>query len=236
MSKVSAVAWYGLPRRSQNSFMIGNGSIDPYVIGFASSRTEKDLLMEYKDIVRSALDNKPLIPYEKFYFLINPLTEQIPATTAELLQAATAWLVDVGDFQKATKIAGEEDKGAILVASTALETGLPFGMARWYPSGLKGQIGVNFEMEYASGQLFLNGVDAGDAVILVDDMISSRGTMLALIEAVTLAGANIVDIVCVAEKVDYQGVDRIKRETGYTVKTLVQISVAGERSKVIQTS
>lgn len=187
-----------------------------------------------KSLVQASFDNMPLLPVGDFKFLINPLTEQIPATTAELLRATTEWLVEVGDFRKATKIAGEEDKGAILVASTALETGLPFGMARWYPSGLEGQVGVDFEMEYASGQLFLNGIEQGDQVIIVDDMISTGGTMLALIEAVEKAGAAIVDIICVAEKIEYRGVDRIRKETGYQVKTLLQISVSGERSKVIQ--
>jgi len=191
--------------------------------------------MTDKSLVLAAFDNKPITPYGNYNFVVNPLTEQIPATTAELLRAATAWLVEVGDFHMATKIAGEEDKGAILVASTSLETGLPFGMARWYPSGLEGQVGIDFEMEYASGQLFLNGVETGDQVIIVDDMISSGGTMLAMIEAVLQAGASIVDIVCVAAKVDYQGLERVQNETGYPVKTLVQISVAGDRSKVIQT-
>lgn len=187
-----------------------------------------------KSLVQASFDNKPLLPVGDFKFLVNPLTEQIPATTAELLQATTKWLVEVGNFRAATKIAGEEDKGAILVASTALETGLPFGMARWYPSGLEGQVGVDFKMEYASGQLFLNGIEKGDQVIIVDDMISTGGTMLALIEAVLNTDATIVDIICVAEKIEYRGVDRIREETGFQVKTLLQVSVSGERSKVIQ--
>lgn len=190
--------------------------------------------MNTKLIVEQAFDDQPLIPFGEYQFLLNPLTEQIPATSSELLQAATAWLMEVGNFQAATKIAGEEDKGAILVASTSLASGLPFGMARWYPAGLEGQVSVDFEMEYASGKLYLNGVDEGDLVILVDDMISSGGTMLAMIDAVSQAGAEIVDIVCVAEKVEYHGVERVKAETGYTVKTLVKLSVAGERSKIIQ--
>jgi adenine/guanine phosphoribosyltransferase-like PRPP-binding protein len=186
-----------------------------------------------KELLRAAFDNKPLLAFGKYKFLVNPLTEQIPATTPELLKVTTRWLVEVGNFQLATKIAGEEDKGAILVASTSLETGLPFGMARWYPSGLDGQVGVDFEMEYASGKLFLNGIEKDDQVIIVDDMISTGGTMLALIEAVGKAEAAIVDIVCVAEKVEYQGVDRIRKDTGYLVKTLLQVSVSGDRSKVL---
>ncbi|MCK4901426.1 MAG: hypothetical protein KAS38_21770 [Anaerolineales bacterium] len=191
--------------------------------------------MQNKHLVIQAFDNQPLIQLDKYKFLINSLTEQIPATPAELLQAATDWIVADGDFNQATKIVGEEDKGAILVASTSLATGLPFGMARWYPAGLEGQVSVDFEMEYASGQLFLNGIEENDKVIIVDDMISTGGTMLALIQAVQSAKGKIVDIICVAEKIEYYGVKRVAKETGYQVKTLVKISIAGERSKVIQT-
>ncbi|HAY83568.1 MAG TPA: adenine phosphoribosyltransferase [Chloroflexi bacterium] len=190
--------------------------------------------MVNKHLVRQAFDNKPLIQFNQYKFLINPLTEQIPATSAELLQAATDWIVETGDFSLANKIAGEEDKGAILVASTALATGLPFGMARWYPAGLEGQVSVKFEMEYTSGELFLNGIEENDRVMIVDDMISTGGTMLALIEAIRLAKAEIIESICVAEKIEYGGVQRILNETGILVKTLVKISVAGEHSKVVQ--
>lgn len=193
------------------------------------------MMIENKLLVIKAFDDQPLIRFRKYKFLINPLTEQIPATSAELLQAATDWIVAEGDFSQATKIAGEEDKGAILVAATSLATTLPFGLARWYPAGLEGQVPVDFDMEYTSGQLFLNGIEKDDKVIIVDDMISTGGTMLALIEAVQLAKGRIVDIVCVAEKLEYKGVQRIANETGYLVKTLLKISISGERSKVIQT-
>jgi len=188
-----------------------------------------------KNLVIQSFDNQPLVQFEGYRFLINPLTEQIPATTAELLQAATNWLLELGNFKQASKIIGEEDKGGILVASTSLATGLPFGMARWYPSGLEGQVVVDFNMEYTSGKLFLNGINKGDQVIIVDDMISTGGTMLALIKAVQSARAKIVDIVCVAEKVEYGGVDKVAKETGYKVKSLLKVSVTGEKSKVIQT-
>jgi len=187
-----------------------------------------------KQLVVDAFDNKPLLPFGEYKFLINPLTEQIPATKAELLRAATDWIIEAGAFSKSTIIVGEEDKGAILVASTALATGLPFGMARWYPAGLEGQISVDFKMEYTSGKLFLNGIEENNKVIIVDDMISTGGTMLAMIKAVRLSGAYIVDIVCVAEKFEYGGVQRIFVETGQKVKTLLKVSVSGNRSKVIQ--
>ncbi|MEJ2263942.1 MAG: hypothetical protein P8X95_10885, partial [Anaerolineales bacterium] len=76
--------------------------------------------MNNQHLVIQNFDDQPLIQVKEHKFLINSLTEQIPATSAELLGATTAWLVEVGEFERANKIAGEEDKGAILVASTSL--------------------------------------------------------------------------------------------------------------------
>ena len=46
---------------------------------------------------------------------------------------------------------------------------------------------------------------------------------------------DVVDIICVAEKADYGGVEKVAEKTGYRVKSLLKISTTGEKSKVIQT-
>lgn len=186
--------------------------------------------------VREAFDGKPLIEVGGRRFVINPLCEQVPATTAHLLREAARWILEAGDFPHAGKLVGEEDKGAILVAAVSLLSDLPFGMARWYPSGLAGQVQVGFSMEYTAGTIYLNGVEEGDRVLIVDDMISTGGTLVALVEAVRQAKAEVVDIVCVAEKVEYGGVERVKRETGLDVKTLVRVSMAGSTSRVLSSA
>lgn len=67
-------------------------------------------------------------------------------------------------------------------------------------------------------------------------MVSTGGTMVALIESIKKAGAEIIDIVAVADKAEYGGVERIKAETGLTVKTALTISVTGEKSIVTDRS
>lgn len=183
--------------------------------------------------VREAFHDQPLIPINGRHFVINSLTEQIPATTPALLRDAASWVADVVDFRTATKIVGEEDKGGILVAATALLVDLPFGLARWQPSGLEGQIKVAFECEYTKGDLYLNGVEPDDRVVIVDDVISTGGTMISLIQAIQQCGSTIVDVVCVAEKSDYHGVQRVYDETGIVVKTLLQLDLSGSRAAVI---
>jgi adenine/guanine phosphoribosyltransferase-like PRPP-binding protein len=65
-------------------------------------------------------------------------------------------------------------------------------------------------------------------------MISTGGTMLGIIQAVLEAGAQIADIVCIGEKVNYNGVELVRKKTGYTPKTIVKIDVSGKRSKVLE--
>jgi adenine/guanine phosphoribosyltransferase-like PRPP-binding protein len=165
-------------------------------------------------------------------FIVNPLTEQIPATSTKLLRCACEEILKAAnkDFDK---VVGEEDKGGIIVAGVALAANKPFGMVRWYPSGLAGQVKMPFTSEYVDGHLYLNGIDAGDRVLVVDDMISTGGTMIGLIRALEKAEAEITDIVSVGEKVNYHGVDLIKEKTGYIPKTLIKIDISGKRSRVI---
>lgn len=184
-------------------------------------------------LLRDAFDDCPLLPVNGKKFVINSLTEQIPATQPNVLARAAQAVIEIGDFDRSTKIVGEEEKGAVLIAAVSLQSGLPFGMARWYPNGLDGQITVPFDCEYHSGSLFLNGVEPGDRVIIVDDMLSTGGTLVGLIRAVEAAGAIIVDIVCLAEKIDYGGAAHVENETGYLVKSVVKLSLLGERSSVV---
>lgn len=186
-----------------------------------------------RDPLHDAFNDRPLVEINGRRFVINPLTEQVPATTAQLLMSAAWRLVAAADFPSRCVVVGEEDKGGILVAAVSMITGLPFGLARWYPSGLAGQISVAFSSEYADGHIYLNGVEPGDDVVIVDDLVSTGGTMIALIMAIETAGAHIHDIVCVAEKVEYEGRQRIKEATGHDVKCLLQLSIAGPHCKVL---
>jgi phosphoribosylanthranilate isomerase/adenine/guanine phosphoribosyltransferase-like PRPP-binding protein len=198
----------------------------------AVRRARRDVAAGTDPLV-DAFDDRPLIEIDGRQFLVNPLTEQVPATTATLLRSAAERCCDALDLDPELKLVGEEDKGGALLAAVSLLSGLPYGIARWYPSGLAGQVSVDFSCEYTSGGLYLNGVDAGDRVAIVDDLISTGGTLIGLIEAVRRAGAVVEQVVCVAEKVDYDGVGRVRAATGLDVRTLVRIAVDGPRSRVV---
>lgn len=159
---------------------------------------------------------------------VNELTDQLPALSPETLSAATA-LVREKLSADVDKIAVEEDKGMPIGVALAREESLPLAVARWYTYEI-GELDhlrttVDIDSEYFSGRLYLNGVESGDTVTIVDDTISTGGTMVALIEAVRDAGATVEEAHCVVEKSENGGVERVADETGVEVTTAVEIEV-----------
>ncbi len=177
--------------------------------------------------------DQPLYEIDGYKFVLNSLTEQVPATSSQLLQLTAEWLASELT-QECDKLLTEEDKGGILLAAVSLQTGLPFGMVRWVPNKLANQVSEIFSCEYVKeGTLYLSGINKNDQVIIIDDIISTGGTMIGIIKTLRKIGAKIVEVLVLAEKIEYNGVKKVKEATGVDVRTLIQISISGDRSKVV---
>jgi adenine phosphoribosyltransferase len=112
----------------------------------------------------------------------------------------------------------------MIISDILLSYNLPRTLARWTPTGAPGEIGIPLANEYipeGSIQVYLNGVTATDRVVLVDDLISTGGTMVALIESVRKAGAEILEVFTIAEKTENLGRQYVYEQTGIQVKTLL---------------
>jgi adenine phosphoribosyltransferase len=125
---------------------------------------------------------------------------------------------------EATLGVGEEDRGAMIISDILLSYELPRTLARWTPTGAPGEIQVPLSNEYiqeGQARIFLNGVRPGDRVILIDDLISTGGTLVALIDAVRAAGAVILEVLTIGEKTENGGREFLKRKTGLDLKTML---------------
>ena len=65
--------------------------------------------MNQYEVLRSALDKKPLFEVNNYNFILNPLTEQVPATTSQLLEEAATALIDCMKISDYDKLITEED-------------------------------------------------------------------------------------------------------------------------------
>lgn len=178
--------------------------------------------------------NAKVVNSGKAWTTVNEFTDQIPALRPEVLMEVAHGIIKCMDLS-VSKIVTEEDKGAALATTVSLLTGIPLAMARWYSyslSDINEQV-VNIQSEYFDGVVYLNGVDVGDRVTIIDDTLSTGGTIIALARAVSGAGGELVDVVCAVEKVENNGFKNVKSQTGVEVKTLMKIMVREEGVSVI---
>jgi adenine phosphoribosyltransferase len=89
--------------------------------------------------------------------------------------------------------------------------------------GLPGEVVVHQVTGYSEKQMYINGLKSGDRVVIVDDVISTGGTLRALILAFQNMGVRIVDIIVVVEK--GKGKEALEAELNVKVKTLVRVEV-----------
>jgi adenine phosphoribosyltransferase len=123
---------------------------------------------------------------------------------------------------KLDKVAGIEARGFILGGAVAHQLSAGF-----VPLRKKGKLphhtrAVEYALEYGADvmEMHLDAVDAGERVILVDDLIATGGTALAALDLLGQAGAEIVAAVFVVDLPDLGGADKL-RAAGVPVSTLV---------------
>ena len=165
---------------------------------------------------------------------VNEFTDQSPALRPEVLFEVAHEVLRLMDLS-VDKIVTEEDKGAPLATAVSLLTGIPMAMARWYTYSLDevDTTVVDIKSEYFEGKLYLNGIQCGDRVVILDDTLSTGGAVVSLVEAVRQGGGEVVDVICAVEKVQNNGAVHVLNSTGLAVKTLIKITLSDEKVNVL---
>jgi adenine phosphoribosyltransferase len=158
---------------------------------------------------------------------VNGFTDQSEPLDPTLLLGLSRLIEErLGDLEYDV-IAGEEDKGAHIATAYSIWTGKPLTLARWYvypiESGNPRAAVASIQSEYFDGKLALNGVTPGTRYLLIDDTLSTGGTIIALTQAIQAQGGKVVGVLAVVEKVDSRGAERVLAETGLHVQTLLRV-------------
>ncbi len=191
-------------------------------------------LMAPMDHIRDAFHKRPVKLVAGRRYCVTPLTDHLPATQPELLEQIIAEASALVPYKEADCLVGEEDRGGFICSLLSIPWRKPFTLTKWNPRDLKGELQIDFRNAYTQGNLYLNGIaEHFKKVIIIEDMIDTGGTVVALVKLLRSAGVEVKDIFAVAEKADYGGVERIKKETGMTPKILVSFKTGDDVSEVI---
>lgn len=179
--------------------------------------------------LRETMKNAPIVKRGAYNYFIHPISDGVPVVKPELLREVIACMVKNADLD-VDKIVTIEAMGLPLGAALSTITDIPFIIIRKRKYGLPGEIAVHQTTGYSKGELYLNGISKGDRVLIIDDVISTGGTLKAVITALEQAGAVIKDIVVVIER---GAGKKIIEDMGYDVQTLIKIDVDEHGVKIL---
>jgi adenine phosphoribosyltransferase len=178
--------------------------------------------------LRESLRNAPVIWKGDYPYFIHPITDGVPRLDPLVLKAVTDLCETAIDWVGVDLILGIEAMGLPLTAPLSVRTGIPLIIARKRPYGLEGEVTIGQETGYSKGEMFLNDFNPGEKVVIVDDVLSTGGTLKAVLEGVRRTGAEVTHIIAVVEK----GPGLAKLQAEYPeviIESLVRLEMDGDR-------
>lgn len=176
--------------------------------------------------LKRSVESSPVVTIGEYRYFVAPVTDGIPCMEPEVLEEIAARIMEVADLD-CDLIMAPEAMGIPVAVALSLQTGIPYNVIRKRSYGLPGEVSICKVTGYSKCNMFINGLKAGDRVVLVDDMLSTGGTLYAVIQALQGMGVELVDAVAVLDK--GAGKARIESDLGVRVRTLLRADLVGER-------
>jgi adenine phosphoribosyltransferase len=149
-----------------------------------------------------SLREAPVVDRDGYEYFVHGVTDGIPPLEPEALRAIAEGFRARIEFDDVDVIVAPEAMGIHHAAALSLATGVPFAVVRKRAYGFPDEVPIHQQTGYGESELYLNGVDAGDRVVLVDDVLSTGNTLEAVSEALEAVGAELVDVAVVLRRVD----------------------------------
>ncbi|SFS57059.1 hypoxanthine/guanine phosphoribosyltransferase [Halostagnicola kamekurae] len=178
-----------------------------------------------------SVHDAPIIEKDDYEYLVHPISNCVPVLEPSLLREVVTRIVRAADLENVDKIVTPAAMGIHISTAVSLTTDIPLVVIRKREYGLEGEVSLTQETGYSKSEMYINDVDEDDNVLLLDDMLSTGGTLRAITEALESIGANIVDIVVAMRKVD--GGDAMV-DSEYDVSSLLDIVVRDGEVTVIR--
>jgi adenine phosphoribosyltransferase len=172
----------------------------------------------------NSLETCPIVKRGDYNYFIHPITDGVPIVDPALLREVGVAMVKALDLNGVNKIVVAEAMGIHIGTVLSTMTDIPLNIVRKREYKLPGEIAVHQATGYSKGELYLNGITRGDRVVIVDDVVSTGGTIRALLKALEIAGAEINDI-CFA-------IQRGEPDISRPFKSLVRIDVT-DRVRIV---
>jgi len=172
------------------------------------------------DRLVQSLREAPIIQKGEYHYFVHPISDGVPMLDPELLREVVIRIIRKAEIEGVDKIVTPAAMGIHISTAVSLMTDIPLVVIRKRQYGLDGEVSLAQVTGYSENEMYMNDVDPDDRVLLLDDVLSTGGTLRGITQALEEVGADVADVVAVIKKV---GGDN--RMDDYDVKTLINVDV-----------
>lgn len=184
-------------------------------------------------VLQDSLRGSPIIWKGEYPYFIHPISDGIPRMDADVLRATRNLIVEMVDWSKIDLIVSVEAMGLPLLAAVGDATGKPTVVIRKREYGMEGEVRVDVSTGYSQSTTYINDISPGERILIVDDVISTGGTLEPILVTLEEMGVILQDIVIAIEK--GEGRERLAKERpGWPIRTLARIDIIDGRVEILE--
>ena len=184
-------------------------------------------------VLQDSLRGSPIIWKGEYPYFIHPISDGIPRMDADVLRATRNLIVEMVDWSKIDLIVSVEAMGLPLLAAVGDATGKPTVVIRKREYGMEGEVRVDVSTGYSQSTTYINDISPGERILIVDDVISTGGTLEPILATLEEMGVILQDIVIAIE--NGEGRERLAKERpGWPIRTLARIDIIDGRVEILE--
>ena len=184
-------------------------------------------------VLQDSLRDSPIIWKGDYPYFIHPISDGIPRMDADVLRATRDLIVEMVDWSNIDLIVSVEAMGLPLLAAVGDATGKPTVVIRKRQYGMEGEVRVDVSPGYSQSTTYINDIKQGERILIVDDVISTGGTLEPILATLEEMGVILQDIVIAIEK--GEGRERLAKERpSWPIKTLARIDIIDGRVEILE--
>ena len=184
-------------------------------------------------VLQDSLRGSPIIWKGEYPYFIHPISDGIPRMDADVLRATRDLIVEMVDWSKVDLIVSVEAMGLPLLAAVGDATGKPTVVIRKREYGMEGEVRVDVSTGYSQSTTYINDISPGERILIVDDVISTGGTLEPIL-------ATLEEMVEILQDIDIafgkgEGRERLAKERpGWPIRTLARIDIIDGRVEILE--
>jgi len=185
--------------------------------------------MEYKLMKKAYMDSL-IVQKGDYPYFVNSLSDGNPEVTKELLEEVMHAITSSSDLD-CDVILAPEAMGIPYATALTMWTGIPFKIIRKRKFDLPDEITVEYSTGYSSSKMYINAIKPGVKAIIVDDVLSTGGTMKALVKALREHGVTVNEAIVILNK--SPDIAALEEEIGIKIVHVMDVAVEDGRPVVL---